>query len=90
MNHVKRRFFLKQITKTASVAVASTVFPSAMISGCFTKRESSPNIILILTDDQGYGDIGVHGNDKIKTTNMDRLASESVELPPKAWNSRNF
>ena len=43
-------------------------------------QESStrPNILLIITDDQGYGDLGVHGNPKLRTPNLDRLASESV------------
>ena len=39
-----------------------------------------PNILLILTDDQGYGDLGCHGNEKIKTPHLDRLASQSVEF----------
>jgi arylsulfatase A-like enzyme len=39
-----------------------------------------PNILLILTDDQGYGDLGVHDNPKIKTPNLDKLARESVRL----------
>ncbi|RLI67143.1 arylsulfatase, partial [Candidatus Heimdallarchaeota archaeon] len=34
----------------------------------------------IMTDDQGYGDMGAHGNDKIKTPNLDRFAKESVEF----------
>ncbi|MFQ6098156.1 MAG: sulfatase-like hydrolase/transferase, partial [Armatimonadota bacterium] len=39
-----------------------------------------PNVVLILTDDQGYGDVGCHGNDKIRTPNLDRLCEESVEF----------
>jgi len=39
-----------------------------------------PNVILILTDDQGYGDIAAHGNPVIKTPNMDRLHAESVRF----------
>lgn len=39
-----------------------------------------PNVVLIITDDQGYGDLGLHGNDKIKTPNLDRLGRESVQL----------
>ncbi|MCI0719873.1 MAG: arylsulfatase [Acidobacteria bacterium] len=37
-----------------------------------------PNILLIITDDQGYGDLGAHGNPKLRTPNLDRLAGESV------------
>ncbi len=40
----------------------------------------SPNIVLIITDDQGYGDLGCHGNDTIRTPHTDALASQSVEL----------
>ena len=39
-----------------------------------------PNILLIMTDDQGYGDLGFHGNPRIKTPNLDRFARESVRL----------
>ncbi len=39
-----------------------------------------PNVVLIMTDDQGYGDLGFHGNSKIRTPNLDRLARHSVRL----------
>ena len=39
-----------------------------------------PNVLLIMTDDQGYGDLGFHGNPRIKTPNLDRFARESVQL----------
>lgn len=39
-----------------------------------------PNIIFILTDDQGYGDLSAHGNPILKTPNLDRLHSESVRF----------
>lgn len=39
-----------------------------------------PNVILIITDDQGYGDIGFHGNPVVQTPNLDRLASQSLRL----------
>jgi arylsulfatase B len=39
-----------------------------------------PNVVLIITDDQGYGDISAHGNPILKTPNLDRLHAESVRL----------
>ncbi|PXX21487.1 arylsulfatase [Arenibacter sp. ARW7G5Y1] len=39
-----------------------------------------PNVILIMTDDQGYGDLSSHGNPIIKTPEMDKLREESVRF----------
>lgn len=39
-----------------------------------------PNVIVIITDDQGYGDLSAHGNPILKTPHMDRLHSESVRF----------
>jgi arylsulfatase A-like enzyme len=41
---------------------------------------AQPNVILVLTDDQGYGDLGCHGNKVIRTPNLDRLHGQSVRL----------
>ena len=41
---------------------------------------SRPNIIFILTDDQGYGELGCHGNNVIQTPNLDNMHAESVRL----------
>jgi arylsulfatase A-like enzyme len=39
-----------------------------------------PNVIVIITDDQGHGDLGVHGNPKIRTPHLDKLARQSVRI----------
>jgi len=43
-------------------------------------KQEKPNIILIMSDDQGYGDIGLHGNKNIQTPNIDKLGRESVRF----------
>src|SRR5438445_3993910 len=39
-----------------------------------------PNIILVMTDDQGYGELACHGNPILQTPNLDRLHRESVRF----------
>ena len=39
-----------------------------------------PNVIIVLTDDQGYGDLSCHGNPVLKTPHLDRLHAESVRF----------
>ena len=41
---------------------------------------SKPNVILMITDDQGYGPIGKHGNPWIKTPNLDKLHGQSTRF----------
>lgn len=52
-----------------------------LISGCEINKQkdkSNPNIILILTDDQGYLDVGFNGSNDILTPNIDNLAREGI------------
>jgi len=44
------------------------------------QTKSRPNVILIITDDQGYGDIGFHGNPDVKTPVIDKLAKNSTRF----------
>lgn len=39
-----------------------------------------PNVLIVLTDDQGFGDLGFHGNPILKTPNIDAFAKRSVQL----------
>jgi arylsulfatase A-like enzyme len=39
-----------------------------------------PNVLLIITDDQGYGDFSTHGNTHLQTPHIDRLGAEGVRF----------
>ena len=39
-----------------------------------------PNVVVILTDDQGWGDLSLHGNPNLSTPNIDSLAREGAEI----------
>ncbi len=47
---------------------------------CLAIHAKSPNIVLVITDDQGYGDLSCHGNPILKTPHLDRLHADSVRL----------
>ena len=58
------------------------IFTSLFLSMVFINFSfaEKPNVILVMTDDQGYGDLSCHGNPVLKTPNLDRLHSESIRL----------
>ncbi len=54
-----------------------------LVGLCFAhhaEAKTPPNILLILTDDQGWGDVGSHSNDKLDTPVLDRLASQGARF----------
>jgi arylsulfatase A-like enzyme len=67
----KYLFALIVLVVSASLAGAAE---SAPLAG------SRPNIVFVLTDDQGYGDISAHGNPVLKTPNLDRVRAEGVRF----------
>ena len=46
----------------------------------YAESEQRPNILFILTDDQGYGDLAKHGHPYLQTPNLDKLYEESVRF----------
>lgn len=59
---------------------AGLVAGVAAVAGRATAQPARPNIVLVLTDDQGYGDLACHGNPVLRTPNLDRLHAESVRF----------
>jgi len=64
----------------ASRLTASLFLAAGVFSQLASAAAARPNLVLILTDDQGYGDLSCHGNPILKTPNLDRLAREGVEF----------
>ncbi len=54
---------------------------AALLQPCFAKenvKPHTPNIVIIMADDLGYGDLGCYGQDSFATPNIDRLATEGM------------
>ncbi len=66
---MNRRQFLLATTALAACATQPA-----------TSTRAKPNIVLILCDDLGYGDLGVFGNRMIRTPSLDRMAAEGARL----------
>lgn len=49
-------------------------------AGSKANSKRRPNVIIVFTDDQGYGDLSCHGNPVLKTPNLDRLHRQSIRL----------
>src|SRR5262245_38872752 len=57
----------------------------ALVTGCAAEGRrfsagDAPNIVLIVADDLGYGDLGCYGQTRWRTPNLDRLAAGGVRL----------
>jgi arylsulfatase len=68
------KFALGPFLAVAAAFLAPTPAAAQKLAG------TRPNIILIITDDQGYGDLSCHGNPILKTPNLDRLYARSIRF----------
>ena len=59
---------------------ALSLLALAACSGPVRSAEPKPNIVLIMADDLGYGDLGCYGQTKIRTPNLDRMAAEGMRF----------
>lgn len=71
---------MNRIERRSLFVLACSLVLVGMHEAAFAQAASGPNVILIITDDQGYGDLSSHGNPTLRTPHLDRLAAQSVEL----------
>ena len=79
---MERRVFLKRLG-TLAASTGAISFLSRLLNAEETSRSEAkrPNIIFIMADDMGYGDLGCYNKkSKIPTPNMDRLAKEGIRF----------
>ena len=74
MNMNRRQFMLLVGAGTLALSEIATTG-----NGVVPKRRK-PNVIVIMTDDQGYGDMACHGDPFVKTPQLDRLWSQSARF----------
>jgi len=74
---MNRRTFLKTAGFSATMLLAAGC---RGLTGALPGGGRRPNVVLVMTDDQGYGDVGAMGNPWIRTPNLDALYAESVRL----------
>ncbi len=81
MSTTSRRDFLKAATITGIVAtISGCEFGSNQTSSSNKSGAKRPNIIYILADDLGCGDLGCFGQKDIRTPNLDRMAHEGMRF----------
>jgi arylsulfatase A len=68
---------MKHASLILALALTATLLP---LLAPTTQATDKPNILLIYGDDVGYGDVGVNGSQKIPTPNIDKLASQGLNL----------
>ncbi|WP_105352108.1 MULTISPECIES: arylsulfatase [Pirellulaceae] len=51
-----------------------------VVFGASAWATQRPNVVLVMTDDQGYGDVGIHGNQVVRTPHLDQFAREGTQL----------
>ena len=54
------------------------LLPAICFAGCTSETAEKPNVIVILADDLGFGDVSAYGSATIHTPHIDKLANEGV------------
>ncbi len=78
--HTRRQFLQRAASAAASATVLTKVLERPCLAQAQPSREKQPNIVVIVSDDMGYADIGCHGGKDIATPNIDSIAAHGVRF----------
>ena len=62
------------------IGILGCAFALLLMAGATTRAADRPNVLIIMTDDQGYGDFSAHGNPVLKTPHLDKLREGCVRF----------
>lgn len=70
----------RRLAQSLLTCAVAGILASVLAATASAQAHRPLNVVLVMTDDQGYGDIAAHGNPHLKTPALDRLHSQSLRL----------
>ena len=78
MRSIRRSMFWRSLAIAAGIVILPV--GGAVAADQVRPSPQRPNVIIVLTDDQGYGDLSCHGNPLLKTPNLDKLHDQAIRF----------
>src|SRR5436190_7380691 len=79
----------RRIIELLTISCVAVFGSSTILAQASARPATRPNVVLVLMDDMGYGDIGSYGVKDAKTPNLDRLARQGIRLTDAYANASN-
>ena len=73
-------YWIERSVRVLGIAVVGLALSAVATASPQRSSPRKPNIIFILADDLGYGEVGCYGQTKIRTPNIDRLAAQGMRF----------
>lgn len=70
----------RRLAQSCTASIATSLAAPFVQTAARGQSRRPPNVILVMSDDQGYGDLSLHGNPHLSTPNLDRIGRESAQF----------